>query len=618
MQIFTSNNRPMLQVKMAFAFSQDDALDLYECKVCLTYMMDKTPRTLHCLHTFCESCIQKLLSNKIIQCPACRRVTMLEENDVQLLPVNFVLSKMKTMFDEMELVVAEKTKTDSPKSICDVCECFKPVYRCRECIQLMCGSCNNKHGIVPEFQRHHVYKIVDHNLCDTHKHNVTHICMECAKRLCMKCMLIDHLEHKHYFKEFSKGISALREELNIMKMKMEENLSEVLDAKKTLQEKVAMTSEIKANMQKALAFYNKKRDDIEAKIEIIQNEHEGHSVIFDEITKSENTSRETLKALQVVISVDVDVCSVYIPLKEQADQALQRNRKSLSMQYDTPPFDFEPVVDETDLYTTDVQHLEVESEVINIPKSDTISCSEQIAIAGEHVILTSKIKPAHVIRLDDTGKIVAKYYPKKEDEDVNGVNVYLNNIYIVQNSGITIISVYPQSLRFIPVKIKNYGKIGIKSQFEFVITDPEKGTVSVCNTRSDKSEIVVTGLNKPQYVSIARTHRGVFYIITNRNGENGAFKIYDTDWNLYSSIDGIDRPGQTAVTDMETLLIAEEGYLRNHRLSHYTLEGALLSHIVDQIHDPKGLAYRYPYMWSCDYDGRWLKCHKLIKKDKPQ
>ena len=602
---------------MASAFPQDDALDLYECQVCLTYMMDKTPRTLHCLHTFCESCIQKLLSNKTIQCPACRRVTKLEENDVQLLPVNFVLSKMKKMFDEMELVVVEKTKSDSPKSICEVCECFKPVYRCRECIQLMCGSCNNKHGIVPEFQRHHVYKIVDHNLCDKHKQNVTHVCTKCVKRLCMKCMLIDHLDHKHFFKEFSKGVSTFREELNIMKTKMEENLSEILDAKKSLQEKVAVTSEMKGNLQNALAFYNKKRDDITAKIEIIQNEHEGHSVIFNEITKSENTSRETLKALQVVISdPNVDVCSIYIPLKKQTDQALQRNRESLSMQYDTPPFDLEPVAEDIELDANDVQHLEVGCELLNIPESDIIKCVEQIACAGEHVILISALKPPHVIRLDETGKIVAKYYPKYEDEAVYGVNVYLNNIYIVQNSGITIISMYPKCLRFIAVKIKHSGKIGIISLSELIVTDPEDGTVSVYNTRSNKSEIVVQGLNNPQYVSTARTRRGMFYIITER--ANITVKIYDNDWNLYSSITGIDYPGQTAVTDMETLLVAEEGDFRIHRISHYTLEGALLSYIVETIQYPKGLAYQYPYMWSCDYKGRWIKCHKLMKKDKPE
>ena len=126
-------------------------------------------------------------------------------------------------------------------------------------------------------------------------------------------------------------------------------------------------------------------------------------------------------------------------------------------------------------------------------------------------------------------------------------------------------------LKFISLKIKNFGKIGTISKSELIITDPEDGTVSVYNTRSNKSEIVVTGLNNPQYVSIARTLRGVFHIITERNGAvYGAFKIYGNDWNLYSNIDG-NFSGQTAVTDMETILVAEEGYFSvSQNIAFYT------------------------------------------------
>ena len=120
-------------------------------------------------------------------------------------------------------------------------------------------------------------------------------------------------------------------------------------------------------------------------------------------------------------------------------------------------------------------------------------------------------------------------------------------------------------------------------------------------------------------MSIARIRRGVFYIITERNGVvNDAFKIYDNDWNLYSNING-NFPGQTAATDRETILVAEEGYFSvSHRISHFTLEGVLLSHIIVYSNlFPKGLTYCYPYMWSCDNLGRWVKCHKMTKRDKP-
>ena len=117
--------------------------------------------------------------------------------------------------------------------------------------------------------------------------------------------------------------------------------------------------------------------------------------------------------------------------------------------------------------------MEVESELLNIAESDNISFTGQIAILGEHVFLISKIKLSNVVSLDVGGNIVAKYYPKCKDEVVYGVNVYRNNryMYVVQNSGISIISAYPQCLRFIAVKIKNFGKIDIISKSELIITD---------------------------------------------------------------------------------------------------------------------------------------------------
>ena len=402
-----------------------------------------------------------------------------------------------------------------------------------------------------------------------------------------------------------------------MKTKIKENLSELLHAKKSLQANMSITMQVKANLEKVLVFHSKKTEEIKSKIELIHSYHERYPAIFDEISMSEETCRKTLNKLELVINnKEGDICSKYIPLNDQAKQALENNKKTLSVQYVQTSFDPEH---EVELIPSNVQHLEVESELLNTAEPDNISFTEQIAILGEHVLLITKIKPAHVVSMDVGGNIVAKYYPKCKDEVVYGVNVYRNNIYIVQNSEISITSAYPQCLRFMAVKIKNSSKIGIISKSELIIPDPEDGTVCVYNTRSDKSEIVVKGLNNPQCVSIARTCRGVFYIITERTrAVNDAFKIYDNDWNLYSNING-NFPGQTAATDRETILVAEEGYFSvSHRISHFTLEGVLLSHIIVYSNlFPKGLAYCYPYMCSCDNLGCWVKCHKMTKKDEP-
>ena len=183
----------------------------------------------------------------------------------------------------------------------------------------MCSSCNNKHKRVSQFQQHHVCKMADHNLCDEHKQNVTHLCVKCAKRLCMKCMLINHLEHEHYFKEFSEGVSVLKEEFKSMKTNIDDNLSELLHEKKLLQANVSITKQIKVNLENALVFHSKK-----SKIEAIHSNHEGYPAIFDEISMSEETCRKTLNELELVINnKEGDICRQYIPLNDQAKQALE-------------------------------------------------------------------------------------------------------------------------------------------------------------------------------------------------------------------------------------------------------------------------------------------------------
>ena len=79
---------------MATAWDQED---IFECSICLNYMLDRNPRSLLCLHTFCEDCLKQLANNNKIKCPTCREITELKKNDIQELKVNFHLLKIKDM-----------------------------------------------------------------------------------------------------------------------------------------------------------------------------------------------------------------------------------------------------------------------------------------------------------------------------------------------------------------------------------------------------------------------------------------------------------------------------------------------------------------------------------------
>lgn len=44
-----------------------------ECTVCYAAM--RTPKALHCGHTFCGACIDRLANERQVECPLCRQIT---------------------------------------------------------------------------------------------------------------------------------------------------------------------------------------------------------------------------------------------------------------------------------------------------------------------------------------------------------------------------------------------------------------------------------------------------------------------------------------------------------------------------------------------------------------
>ena len=64
------------------------------CPVC-RYPYDtskpRTPRILHCGHTTCHACLQKLFKESVIGCPFCRDLTPVMGNNIENLQKNFAL-----------------------------------------------------------------------------------------------------------------------------------------------------------------------------------------------------------------------------------------------------------------------------------------------------------------------------------------------------------------------------------------------------------------------------------------------------------------------------------------------------------------------------------------------
>ena len=203
-------------LKMATAQIEED---LFECSVCLNYMLDRNPRSLLCLHTFCEDCLKQLMSNKKIRCPTCRKITELNSDNVQELIVNFHLLRIKDI-DTKRQNSFKGNPENKLKSKCQICDIKTPVYQCKDCPQLMCESCKNDHNDM--FEGHAVFE-----MCMKHEESITHLCKKCVRQLCMKCAVLDHKEHKAHFIDYTKGTKELKEEVKTLHSNIKEEIKHI-------------------------------------------------------------------------------------------------------------------------------------------------------------------------------------------------------------------------------------------------------------------------------------------------------------------------------------------------------------------------------------------------------
>ena len=122
-------------------------MDLFKCPVCLNDMVDRSHRSLSCLHTFCSECLEQLINEQRIECPTCREITELKTNNVQELKVNFVLGQMRDPEQKQAQASNKETKSspDKPRSMCEVCQQTPAIFKCKDCPQLLCGTCKKTH-----------------------------------------------------------------------------------------------------------------------------------------------------------------------------------------------------------------------------------------------------------------------------------------------------------------------------------------------------------------------------------------------------------------------------------------------------------------------------------------
>ncbi|XP_071127400.1 E3 ubiquitin-protein ligase TRIM45-like [Mytilus edulis] len=231
---------------------QVDEQDAFTCPICLETL--KSPKSLPCLHTFCETCIgefilstEKRTDHKLSNypCPVCRTVvtpTNPEDETSQWaasLPHNVTISSLMD-------------KSQSVKQECHLCKRRDKISEatkwCCDCTEALCEECMQFHGIMKLSAGHNVVRIEEMDTsasvnepdayvlsdsCPVHtSKSVVAFCFDHQELSCVLCLTVQHrkCENVQVIEEMPnlKGdkINRLVFEVNDIKVKVEKIMKE--------------------------------------------------------------------------------------------------------------------------------------------------------------------------------------------------------------------------------------------------------------------------------------------------------------------------------------------------------------------------------------------------------
>ena len=177
--------------------------DITKCEICFEPLEQRRPRTLSCLHVFCEDCLQHLLDDAkakgpqtpdSIRCPVCSQTTQVPGGSSASLPLSFYLSKVQNVRKQLE----EKHK------LCKLCRSkthkANVSFYCFGCHLGYCQDCRVKHdNLYPDHTPVSVTSSTINSIfCDEHDGHLSYFCMTCTKAICSQCRLGRHSEHTVY------------------------------------------------------------------------------------------------------------------------------------------------------------------------------------------------------------------------------------------------------------------------------------------------------------------------------------------------------------------------------------------------------------------------------------
>ena len=272
------------------------------CPVCLDLYTN--PKTLPCLHSFCEACIERFPRDKegetyYLSCPTCRHRTELPEGGAGAFPVAFTLNNLKEIYSLMKDPTDQQCK-DHEKPL----ELF-----CETCDKLICAHCTIDH-------KQHEYNLVTDSYTKHCQQLKEYLPPVKRKVETLKNVTFLLAERKKEIRERGEGVleeihEMVEEMMNVLR-ESERKLSE--EAKRVTDAKLEVLSGQAELAQIRLSFLESIEDYVEQSVKTDTPQ---------QVLSSKKQMMERMSEVTTQINVEE------LEPKEKADFALSKDIKSL-------------------------------------------------------------------------------------------------------------------------------------------------------------------------------------------------------------------------------------------------------------------------------------------------
>ncbi|KAM9209468.1 E3 ubiquitin-protein ligase TRIM56 [Dugong dugon] len=230
--------------------------DFLACKICLEQL--RVPKTLPCLHTYCQACLAQLAEGSHLRCPECREVVPVPPGGVAAFKTNFFVNGL------LDLVTARAGgDLRAGKPACALCPLMggtstggPATARCLDCADDLCQACADGHRCTRQTHAHRVVDLVGYRAgwydeearerqaaqCPQHPGEALRfLCQPCSQLLCRECRLDPHLDHPCL--PLAEAVQARRPGLEELLAGVDNNLAELEAARAVEKEMLARLRE---------------------------------------------------------------------------------------------------------------------------------------------------------------------------------------------------------------------------------------------------------------------------------------------------------------------------------------------------------------------------------------